>query len=155
MIMDMFELFDSNYGNGIYESIPDGTGGADIIHNGSVADHANADGSFESQGDVFFTPNAEGGTDVISEGVVVAHTQPNIEGGVDVYHNTEVVRTTIPNAEGGVNIYNGDMNLEGMTVPNEFGSEDYVALQGNSNEIISYDDPLAYSSQYRMGALIF
>lgn len=150
----MFELFDSNYGNGIYEAIPDGTGGADIFHNGIIADHANADGSFESQGEVLVTPNAQGGNDFISEGIVVAHTQPNIEGGVDVYQNNELTRTTIPNVEGGVNIYDGDMNLEGITVPNEFGSEDYIAIQGNGNEIINYNDPLAYSSQYRMDALI-
>lgn len=153
-MMDMFELFDANYGNGIYESIPDGTGGADIFHEGTVVDHVNPDGTFKSQGTVLSTPNVEGGTDIIADGQIVAHTQPNIEGGMDIYDGDALARITIPNAEGGVNIYNGDMSMEGMTLPNSFGGEDFIAVRGNSTEILSYDDPLSCTSEYRMDELV-
>lgn len=153
-MVDMFDLFDANYGNGIYEAIPDGTGGADILHEGIVVDHVNSEGVFQSQGAVLYTPNIDGGTDVIQDGQVIAHTQPNVEGGMNIYAGDTLSRITIPNAEGGVNIYSGDMSMEGMTFPNSFGSEDYMAVQGNGADIIDYDDPLAHTAEYHMDALV-
>ena len=153
-MIDMFDLFDASYGNGIYEAIPDGTSGADILHEGIVVDHVNSDGIFQSQGAVFSTPNVEGGTNVIQDGQVIAHTQPNIEGGMNIYEGDTLSKITIPNAEGGVNIYNSDMSMDGMTFPNSFGGEDYMAVQGNGADIIDYADPLAHTSEYRMDALI-
>lgn len=155
MTLDIFDLFDATYGNGIYEGIPDGTGGADIFHNGRFADHMNSDGVFDSQGSAFTVPNAEGGEDVVSEGRVVKHTQPNEAGGTDVYGDDGLEKTTIPNVEGGFDIYDADMNSEGKTMPNSSGGEDYIVVKDNSNEIMSYDDPLSHSSEYRMDSLSF
>lgn len=153
--MDMFDIFDATYGNGIYEAIPDGAGGADIFHDGTVVDHMNSDGVFDSQGAAFAVSNAEGGKDIISEGRVATHTQPNVVGGMDIYGEEGLEKTTIPNVEGGFDIYNSDMNLEGKTMPNPLGGEDYIVMQDNSNEIMSYDDPLRHSSEYRMDSLSF
>lgn len=156
MTVDMFDLFDATYGNGIYEAIPDGAGGADIFHNGTVVDHMNSDGVFDSQDSAFGVPNVEGGKDIISpEGQVSAHTQPNVLGGTDVYSDDGLEKTTIPNVEGGFDIYNADLNLEGKTIPNSLGGEDYIVMRDNSNEIMSYDDPLRHSSEYHMDSLSF
>ena len=150
-MMSLFELFDSAYGDGLYQSIPDGIGGADILHGGTVVDHMNPDGVFKSQGMVFNTPNLQGGVDVISDGHIVAHTQPNVMGGVDVYDgDMGLERTTISNVNDGVDIYGADMQLEGMTMPNVFGSEDYLSMSGNAEEILDYQDPLMHSAEYRM-----
>lgn len=149
--MSLFELFDATYGPGLYESIPDGIGGTDILHGGTVVDHMSPDGVLHSQGMALNVPNVEGGVDVISNGQVISRTQPNAMGGMDVYDgDMGLERSTIPNAEGGVDIYGTDMNMEGMTMPNVFGCEDYLSLQGNGAEIMSYDDPLLHSHEYRM-----
>lgn len=155
MTVDIFDTFDAAYGNGIYEAIPDGAGGADIFHDGTVVDHINSDGVFDSQGNAFTVPNAEGGTDTISEGHVTKHTQPNIFGGTDIYGDDGIEKTTIPNAEGGFDVYNADMDLEGKTMSNSLGGEDYLDVQDNSSEIMSYDDPLRHSSEYHMDSLRF
>ena len=47
--MDMFDVFDATYGNGIYEAISDAIGGADIFHDGTAVNHMNSDGVFDSQ----------------------------------------------------------------------------------------------------------
>lgn len=149
--MSLFELFDAAYGDGLYQSIPDGIGGADVLHGGTVVDHMSPDGTLESQGMAFNMPNAQGGVDVISDGQLVAHTQPNIMGGVDVYDgNMGLEHTSVPNVHGGVDIYDADMQMDGMTMPNVFGGEDYLSFQGNGDEIMSYDDPLLHSSEYQM-----
>lgn len=151
--MDMFDVFDATYGNGIYEAIPDNAGGANIFHDGTIIDHMNSDGTFDSQGEAFAIPNVAGGTDIVSEGHVVKHTQPNVIGGTDIYDEDGLEKITIPNVEGGFDVYNADMNLEGKTMPNALGGEDYIVVWDNSEEIMSYDDPLLHSSEYRMASL--
>lgn len=42
------------------------------------------------------------------------------------------------------------MTHEGTSFANVYGSEDYLATRGNAHTIIGYDDPLVYSSEYRM-----
>ena len=153
--MSIFELFDDAYGGGMYTSIPDGTGGIDIVHDGTVTDHLSSDGTFQSQDDGLIVPNIEGGLDIIVDGKVDSHTQPNIFGGVDVYEDNELSSTSIPNVEGGVNIFNSDFDFEGMTMPNVFGGEDYIANESNLDEIMTYPDPLMHSSEYKMDALVF
>lgn len=149
--MSLFELFDVAYGDGLYQSIPDGIGGADILHDGNVVDHMNPDGIFHSQGMAFNVPNVQGGVDVISDGQLVAHTQPNVMGGMDVYDgDMGLERTTMPNVHGGVDIYGSDMQMDGMTMPNVFGGEDYFSMSGNADEILDYQDPLMHSAEYKM-----
>lgn len=151
--MSLFDLFDATYGDEMYQSTPDMTGGADIMHDGNVVDHMNPDGTFESQGMAVDVPNAQGGVDVISDdGQVVAHTQPNALGGTDVYDgDMGLEHTTMPNANGGEDIYDGDMQMDGSTMPNALGGEDYFSMSGNADEILSYEDPLMHSSEYQMG----
>lgn len=149
--MSLFELFDVAYGDGLYQSIPDGIGGADIVHNGMVVDHVNPKGILHSHGMAFNFPNVQGGVDVISDGQLVSHTEPNVIGGMDVYDgDMGLEHMTMPNVHGGVDIYSSDMNMDGMTMPNIFGGEDYFSMQGNADDILSYDDPLMHSAKYKM-----
>lgn len=149
--MSLFELFDAAYGDGLYQSIPDGIGGADILHNGTVVDHMNPEGVLHSHGMAFHFPNVQGGVDVISDGQLVSHTEPNVMGGMDVYDgDMGLEHMTMPNVHDGVDIYGADMNMDGMTMPNVFGGEDYFSMQGNADEILSYDDPLMHSAEYKM-----
>lgn len=148
--MSLFEIFDANYGDGIYQSVPDGIGGADIIHDGTVVDHMNSDGVFHSHGAAISTHNVEGGVNIVSDGHLVVHTHPNVMGGHDVYGSDGLHHVSIPNVHGGVDIYDGDMHLEGMTMPNVLGGEDYWSMSGNADTILNYDDPLMHSSEYVM-----
>ncbi|MBE6098800.1 MAG: hypothetical protein E7197_01965 [Anaerovibrio sp.] len=149
--MSIFELFDNSYGAGTFESVPDGIGGTDIIHNGTVVDHINSGENFASDGTTLTVSNVMGGEDVISDGVVVAHTQPNVMGGMDIYDgNMDLETTTIPNVEGGVDIFDDNMDFEAMTVPNVFDGEDYLSFDGNVDDIMSNDDPLLYSSKVKL-----
>ena len=149
--MSLFELFDATYGDGLYQSIPDGIGGADILHNGMVVDHVNHDSVFDSQGTTFNLPNVQGGVDVVSNGHIVTHTRPNVMGGMDVYDgDMSLEHMTIPNVHGGVDIYGSDMQMDGMTMPNVFGGEDYLSMQGNADAILDYQDPLMHSAEYKM-----
>lgn len=149
--MSIFELFDNSYGAGTFESMADGVGGTNILHDGTGVDHINPGDTFHSHGTSLTVHNAQGGVDVISDGHVVSHTQPNVMGGVDVYDgDMSLEHTTIPNVDGGVDIYNPDMSLEGSTVPNVFGGEDYHTAFDNSEEIMSYDDPLLHSRELKL-----
>lgn len=149
--MSLFELFDAAYGDGLYQSIPDGVGGADILHGGTVVDHMNPSGVLDSQGMAFNLPNVQGGVDVVSDGQLVAHTQPNVMGGMDVYDgDMGLERMTMPNVYGGVDIYGSDMQMDGMTTPNVFGGEDYLSMTGNVDAILDYQDPLAHSAEVKM-----
>lgn len=120
--MSMFELFDTTYGNEIYDIVPNATGGADIIGEG---------------------------------GDIIAHARMNDLGGVNIYDDEGLEAMTIPNAVGGVDIYDGDMNMEGMTIPDPATSEEYIVDVGNGNDIMTYEDPLFHSSEYQMDAMIF
>lgn len=51
---------------------------------------------------------------------------PNIFGGSDIYHNGELVQATMPNV---------------------FGGEDYWNFGGNTEHILSYEDPLQHVSE--------
>ena len=148
--MSLFEIFDTNYGDGIYQSIPDGIGGTDIIHDGTVVDHMNNDGVLHSHGAAISTHNVEGGVDIVSDGDLVVHTQPNVMGGHDVYGSDGLEHISMPNVHGGMDIYDSSMHLEGMTMPNVFGGEDYWSMSGNADTILNYDDPLMHSSEYVM-----
>lgn len=153
--MDVFELFDACYdAYGAYESMPDGMGGMDIRQDGMVVDHMDADGTLDSQGMAFSFDNVEGGTDIIANGKTISHSKPNLFGGTDVYDGTDLVSTSIPNAMGGVDIYDGDMSLDGFTIPNVFGGEDFMTF-GNTDTLMSYDDPLSYSGDFSMAPLTF
>ena len=111
----------------------------------------NPEGVLHSQGMAFHFPNVQGGVDVISDGQLVSHTEPNAMGGMDVYDgDMGLEHMTMPNVHDGVDIYDADMNMDGMTMPNVFGGEDYFSMQGNADEILSYDDPLMHSPEYRM-----
>lgn len=150
--MSIFEFFDHSYGGGDYVSMSDGVGGTNIYHDGSVMKHLNHGEIFKSHGTTNLSvPNAFGGEDYISDGVVVSHTQPNAFGGDNVYDGQMgLEHTTMPNVQGGVDIYNPDMSLEGSTVPNVFGGEDYHTAFDNSEEIMSYDDPLSHTNELRL-----
>lgn len=147
----MFTNFDSTFGEGYYSGIPSGDGGTDILHNGSVVDHYHPQALTAKNGNmVMQTPNADGGQDTIVNGKLVQSTHPNVHGGEDIYHGTKLHQTTMPNAFDGVDIYGENMQLQGMTMPNVFGSEDYLSIHGNADTILNYQDPLAHSSEYRM-----
>ncbi len=147
----MFTNFDSAFGEGYYSGIPSGDGGTDILHNGSVVDRYHPQALTAKNGNmVLQTPNADGGYDVIVNGKTVQSTHPNVHGGEDIYHGTNLHQMTIPNALGGVDIYGVNMHMEGMTLPNVFGSEDYLSTHGNADAILTYQDPLAHSTEYRM-----
>ena len=149
----MFTNFDSAFGEGYYSGIPSGDGGTDIFHNGSVVDHYHPRTLTAKNGNmVMQTPNADGGYDVIVNGKTVQSTHPNAHGGEDIYHGTNLHQMTIPNVLGGVDIYDANMHMEGMTLPNAFGSEDYLSMHGNADAILNYQDPLAHSSEYRMNS---
>lgn len=150
--MSIFECFDAAYGSGLYESIPDGAGGMNILHDGLVVDHMGTDSVLASQGRGLAVQNFVGGTDVIIDGKVVSHAQANVFGGMDTYEGTELVSSTVPNAMGGVDIYSDDMSFEGSTVPNVFGGEDFVAVD-NTEQMMKLDDPLAHASDFRLGRL--
>lgn len=99
---------------------------------------------------VMQTTNVDGGHDVIVNGKTVQSTHPNVHGGEDIYHGTKLHKMTIPNALDGVDIYGDNMQLQGMTMPNVFGGEDYLSLHGNADKILNYQDPLVHSAEYRM-----
>ena len=152
--MSIFECFDASYGAGFYESIPDGIGGTNILHDGLVAAHAGADGLLDSLGEALAVPNVEGGMDIFKDGKLISHSLPNIFGGTDTYQGTELVSSTIENVMGGVDIFDGDMAMQGFTAPNVFGGEDFLSL-GNAVELMSFDDPLAHSAEFCLDPLEF
>ena len=132
----------------------DGIGGTNIMHDGLVVGHAGEDGVVDSHGLTLAVPNEEGGTDVFEDGKLVSHSKHNIFGGTDTYHGTKLASSTMPNAMGGVDIFDGDMDMEGFTSPNVFGGEDFVSF-GNGEDMMSFDDPLAHSAEFRMDPLVF
>lgn len=67
---------------------------------------------------------------------------------------TKLASSTMPNAMGSVDIFDGDMDMEGFTSPNVFGGEDFVSF-GNGEDMMSFDDPLAHSAEFRMDPLVF
>lgn len=148
----IFTHFDSTYSDGYYSGIPSGNGGTDIFHNGSVVEHQHPVQSGFHDGDmVYKTVNtATGEEQVIVNGKTEEVIRPNVMGGVDIYHGTDLQEHTVPNVHGGVDIYDGMMTHEGTSFANVYGSEDYLATRGNAHTIIGYDDPLVYSSEYRM-----
>ena len=147
----MFTQFDSAFGEGYYSGLPSGDGGTDILHNGSVVDHYHPKGLTVKNGNmVMQVQNVHGGHDTIVNGKTVQSTQPNVHGGEDTYHGTKLHQTTMTNALGGVDIYDANMHMNGMTMPNVFGSEDYLSMRGNAETILNYQDPLVHSSEYRM-----
>ncbi len=152
--MSIFDCFDASYGAGLYESMPDGIGGADIMHDGLVVDHAGTDGVLDSLGMALAVPNVDGGTDIFEDGDLVSHSVPNIFGGTDTYHGTQLFSSTIDNVMGGVDIFDGDMDMQGFTTPNVFGGEDLLSF-GNAVEMMSFDDPLAHSAEFCLDPLEF
>ena len=152
--MSVFECFDASYGGGLYESIPDGIGGVNIMHDGIVADHAGMDGVLDSLGMALAVPNVDGGMDIFEDGDLVLHSIPNVFGGTDIYNGTKLVTSTMANVMGGVDIFDGEMDMQGFTMPNVFGGEDMLSI-GNAVDIMSFDDPLAYSAEFCMDPLEF
>lgn len=155
--MSIFEDFDSSYGNGYYTGMNSPTGGADILHDGTVAEHVShikhglATG-FDQNGDfVIKTLNQDGGMDEFKHGHHVKHTQHNVFGGTDVYGNDhQLHETSMPNAAGGMDFYDGDMHYKGMSMDNVYSSEDFLSAESNIDDILNYDDPLSHSSEYKM-----
>lgn len=148
---NMFTQFDSTFGEGYYSGIPSGDGGTDILKNGTVVDHYQPKELTVKNGNmVMQLQNVNGGQDTIVNGKIVQSTHPNVHGGEDIYHGTNLHQTTIPNALGGVDIYDANMHMNGMTLSNVFGSENYLSMRGNAETILSYQDPLAHSAEYRM-----
>lgn len=144
--MSIFDDFDAVHSFGTYSSVPDINGDVDLFHDGNLVDHIDqSTPSFEHEEH----PNIEGGKDVYKDGKLYSHGTPNVNCGVDVYHGGILEHMTIPNALGGVDVYNSDMQLEGSTTPNIFGGEDFTPFPGNDAEILSYDDPLLHSSDYK------
>lgn len=146
--MDIFEDFDAAYGHGTYTSMSDGIGGHNILHGGKIVGHEaplgmpNMDGSIR-------TPNALGGTDVSKAGHQISHSIPNAMGGMNVYHGTSLHHITFPNVQGGVDVYDHNMHLEGRSMDNDIGGENYLAFSGNTAEISQYENPLAHSAKCR------
>ena len=154
--MCLFELFGAAYGDGLYQSIPDGIGGTDIVHNGMVVDHMNPEGVLHSHGMAFHFSNVQGDVDVISDGQLVPHTELNIMGRMDVYDgDMGLEHMTMPNVHGGVDIYDANMNMDGMTMLNVFGGEDYFAMQGTVDIILEYQDPVMHSGEHHMESFVF
>ena len=143
--MSIFTDFDASYSGEYFSGIPTSDGSIDIFSGSTVVDKIapNANGFVDSDF-VFHTPNPEGGMDTFINGKLTTHTQENIFGGENVYKGTELTHTTIPNVQGGVDIYGENFQYEGTTFQNIFGGEDYLAGQGNEQEILSCDDPLKH-----------
>ena len=143
--MSIFTDFDASYSGEFVSGIPSGDGSIDIFSGSTVVDKISpaADGFVDGDW-VFHSANAEGGMDTFVNGKLTTHTQENILGGENIYEGTNLTHTTIPNVQGGVDIYGEDFQLEGTTSPNVFGGEDYLSTHGNTQDILSYDDPLKY-----------
>ena len=150
-MMSMFTHFDNAYGEGYYSGIPSGDGATDVFHNGSVVEHYHPQPSAVEHGDiVMHVDNAYGGEDTIVNGKTVQSTHANLYGGEDVYQDGQLHQMTVANAHGGVDIYDSNMHMDGMTMPNLYGGEDYLSLHGNADTMLSYQDPLIHSSEYHM-----
>ena len=152
--MSIFECFDAAYGGGLYESVADGLGGLNIMHDGIVVDHMGSNGVLDSAGMGFSFDNLEGGTDIIVDGKTVSHSVENIFGGMDTYEGTDLVSTSMPNMMDGVDIYGDDMSFEGFTTPNVLGGENFISFD-NTMDMLSFDDPLAHAAEFRMDPLVF
>ena len=61
---------------------------------------------------------------------------------------------TIPNEHGGFDIYDENLQHEGTTFPNAYGVEDYLSSQGNTEEILSYTDPLRQVQNLRLDPFV-
>lgn len=146
--MDIFEDFDASYGHGTYTSVSDGIGGHNILHDGRLVGHEASLGTPDMDGSIR-TPNALGGTDVSKAGQQVSHSIPNAMGGMDVYHGTNLHHITVPNVHGGVDVYDHNMHLEGSSMDNGIGGENYLTLSGNTEAISQYENPLAHSAECR------
>lgn len=147
---DIFSQFDSSYEAGYYTAIPSGEEMTDIIHGGSVVNHHNNSPNGIHKGHMTFqTANAYGGKDTIIDGKIVQSTQSDIAGGEQIYHENALHKITIPNVHGGVDIFCSDMQQEGITFANAYGSEDYLSLHGNSEILLNQQDPLSHSAEYQ------
>jgi len=144
--MDIFEDFDAAYGNGHYTSMSDGLGGENIMHDGMVVGHEAPLGTMSADGSMRVLNN-EGGTDVINGGQLQSHSVANPMGGQDIYHDGELHHITTPNPMGGVNVYDSNMHLEGISMDNGIGGENYLAMTSNVDAINQYDNPLAHSAE--------
>lgn len=146
--MDIFEDFDAAYGKGCYTSMSDGLGGENIMHDGMVVGHEAPMGTMSPEGTLRIL-NHEGGTDVLEGGQVQSHSVGNAMGGQNIYHDGQLHHITTPNPMGGVNVYDDTMHLEGISMDNGIGGENYLAMGGNVDAITQYDNPLAHSAECR------
>ena len=147
--MSIFSDFDSSYGE-YYSGIPAADGTIDVVNGGTVVDNIDPQVSGMIDGNMIMQANnVEGGQDTLVNGSQEIHTQPNVYGGEDIYENGNITHTSIPNEHGGFDIYDEDMHREGTTFSNIHGSEDYLSATGNTEEILSNDDPLRYSQNLR------
>ena len=147
----IFTDFDTSFGNGYYSGMDGVDGGNDIFHNGGVFHHHAGMPYYMQNGhQVIEQDNIWGGHDTIVDGHLVQSTHDNVLGGEDVYRDGHLHQVTAANEHGGVDIYNGDMQHEGMTFANAFGSEDYFSIHGNVDTMLDYQDPLMHSAEYRI-----
>lgn len=149
--MSVFTQFDHDFGDGYYSSIPTDDGGHNVVQNGTVIDHHGPEQmlNFEDGHAVIKVfDNNTGIHRTIVDGQTVEIRVPNTLGGENIYHGHELAKITTENSFGGENIYDGSMNQVGVTVPNIYGGDDYLSFEGNSHDILNYNDPLAHSHEY-------
>lgn len=78
---------------------------------------------------------------------------PNVLGGHDIYHNAELIQSFTPNILGGLDVYDGEAHLQGQTMPNVWGGEDYWSFEGNTEQILAYEDPLIHANECQFAHL--
>lgn len=148
--MSVFTQFDAQYGDGYYSSIPQHDGSEDVVYNGSLLHHHEPMfQSFEDGRQVLrISDPVTGEEQVRVNGQIVETSHDNIFGGQDIYRGHVKALTTMPNVHGGVDVYDGDMQLQGMTLTNVFGGEDYLSFSGNASTVLGYQDPLMHAHEY-------
>jgi hypothetical protein len=143
--MSLFDDFDASAGN--YSSIPDGSDGYDILHDGTIVDNLKANGAHDTD---LVTNDIAGGKEIVHPDGQVTGIRQNALGGSDVYHDQSLDHFTISNALGGEDFYNSNFENIGHTTPNSLGGEDYTAEPSNEGELMTYDDPLAHVAELRL-----
>ncbi|WP_298706785.1 hypothetical protein [uncultured Veillonella sp.] len=149
--MDMFDTYDALDGlheDGLYSSIPTGTGLHTIMHGGTIVDTLTQLGT--EVGD-FVMPNVDGGFDVYEEGLLAAHTKPNVFGGTEVYDDAmSLDHFSMPNMDGGVDFYDTTMDHLGHTMDNVFGGSDLIIDSGNVSDLLDMQDPLRHAGSLKL-----
>lgn len=147
--MSIFTHFDANYGDGYYSAIPT-TEGSDVMQTGDIVHHHQPETLAFKDGNLIMEvyDAASGNIKVLVNGKLIETRYDNAMGGENIYSSGGLSKVTIPNVHSGIDVYGEDMQHYGMTMPNMFGGEDYLATNGNATTMLSYQDPLAHASEF-------